>query len=74
MRLTKLIKLGCEMYDLIVLGQVPGTDIEITFAMWMSVLAGLATIYYSYKLVRGRRMAMAFVRKPLHANQLHLRV
>lgn len=74
MRFTERIKQGCEMYNLIVMGEVPGTDVQITFGVWLGVVGGLTAVYLGYKLLTGRRQfATAFARRPLHASQLHQR-
>lgn len=74
MLFTKRIKQGCEMDNLIVMGDVPGTDLQITFGVWLGIAGGLIATYLTYKLLSGRRQfAAAFARQPLHASQLHQR-
>lgn len=64
------------MYTFIVLGYVPGTNLQITFRTWI-VLSGLAGIAYSlHKMAVLHRHLMADgmqLRLPLHASRLHLR-
>ena len=66
------------MYSFLVLGIIPGTNIQITFDMWLQlaelaiVLIGLAWgITHSREV---RKLAKTVQRRlPLHATQLHLR-
>lgn len=65
------------MYTFFILGLIPGTNLQITFQMWIdglelvAAVAGLAWIYRQHHAA----VAELFVpRQPLHANQLHHRV
>jgi hypothetical protein len=62
------------MYNLLVLGLVPGTNIQITFKVWLDVI-GLGIVgFLAYNMYRNNEAAQAFKRVPLHANQLHRRL
>jgi hypothetical protein len=69
------------MYSFLVLGLIPGTDIQINFWAWIVIMIGL--LYAGHRL---RPRLTAYIsrwwhqfddsdtlRQPLHANQLHLR-
>lgn len=65
------------MYSFIVLGQIPGTNLSISFEAWI-----LITILAAYFVFRKRKKISRFFdelenphkyRKPLHANRLHQR-
>jgi hypothetical protein len=63
------------MYEILFLGLIPGTDIQITFAGWLCALAGIIAIYAGInaarrKLVLKARLVIAFflaTRRPLQA-------
>ena len=65
------------MYNFIVLGIIPGTNIQIGFYAWIILAITLFTLYYLFH----KRIMDFFnqpqneleVRTPLHANQLHYR-
>ncbi len=70
------------MYSLLVLGLIPGTNIQINFWAWIGLMTVLLILFRIY----GRRV-MNFVvawwrsldyiddpRDPLHASQLHSRL
>lgn len=64
------------MYSLLVLGLIPGTNISISFQVWialgiMLILARPAYLIYQRYQLFMVRLAM---RRPLHANQLHQRL
>jgi hypothetical protein len=65
------------VYNFIVGGFVPGTDIQISFQAYlavMTVLLGVVAITYLELRHRNvRKAARSLIRQPLHANQLHLR-
>ena len=69
------------MYTFLVLGLIPGTNIQINFWAWMVIMTGLIIIGWRAKRYVVRYIAAwwhqfdedAGIRKPLHANQLHLR-
>lgn len=70
------------MEKFLVLGQVPGTDIQITFAMWLNIVVAtvgfVAFIWIAAVLIR-RGMVIREVsadnspttQNPIHATQLH---
>ena len=70
------------MYSLLVLGLIPGTDIQINFWAWLILMAGLIV---AFKLLHKRVVNFLAdlwkrldyvegVRRPLHATQLHSRL
>jgi hypothetical protein len=64
------------MYSFIVLGLIPGTNIQITFSTWIALLVSAVPSYYivkfwlRYRIFLGQSVR---VRIPLHATQLHYR-
>lgn len=48
------------MAELIILGIIPGTTFEITFAMWMTVILGICG-KYAFRSARRRRLFEIFV-------------
>lgn len=64
------------MYTFFVLGIIPGTTIQITFQLWLDVVAGLVVIILLARLFSEYRLETAIPvapgRIPLHARQLHL--
>ena len=64
------------MYTFFVLGIIPGTTIQITFQLWLDVVAGLGVIILLARLFSELRLetvvTVAPGRSPLHARQLHL--
>jgi hypothetical protein len=69
------------MYTFLVLGLIPGTNIQINFYAWIIMMVGLAIVAYRLR-PRVVRLVSAWWhqfddtdpgRKPLHASQLHLR-
>lgn len=69
------------MYSFLVLGLIPGTDIQINFWVWIILMIGL--VFAAHRL---KPRVINYVvnwwhqfddettdRQPLHANQLHLR-
>ena len=64
------------MYTFFVLGIIPGTTIQITFQLWLDLVAGLSVIILLTHLFIERRfeteVTLAPDRIPLHARQLHL--
>ena len=68
------------MYNFLVLGIVPGTNVQITFLGWI-VLFGLSLLVYGLdyrfnlrqRLIDRLTAEFAPVRVPLHATQLHQR-
>lgn len=71
------------MYSFLVLGIIPGTNIQIGFWAWIILMAGLIIAFRRYKqqliaLVENwwhqfDEDAEGSARRPLPANQLHLR-
>jgi hypothetical protein len=69
------------MYTFLVLGLIPGTNIQIGFWTWIILMVGLSIIAYRLKpriiLYVGSWWRQfdedSVTRKPLHANRLHLR-
>jgi hypothetical protein len=63
------------MYSLLVLGLVPGTNIQINFQTWLGLLL-LTTVmgiaWYLYRLPHLEAMQQP-LRQGLHATQLHRR-
>jgi hypothetical protein len=62
------------MYSLVVLGLIPGTNIQITFRSW-SALAGWVAgcvLVYSYRHLLTPE-AVALRREVVHASQFHHR-
>lgn len=67
------------MYNLLVLGLVPGTAIQISFQDWLAMagllLAVAVVLRGPIKLKRRLRVLQAAAgRLPLHASQLHQRL
>lgn len=69
------------MYTFLVLGLIPGTNIQINFYAWIIIMVGAAIIIHRQR-PRIVRYASNWwhqfdedelARQPLHANQLHLR-
>jgi hypothetical protein len=69
------------MYTFLVLGLIPGTNIQINFWAWIVIVIGAAFVAHRLK---SRVVAFASTwwhqfdadkatRQPLHASQLHLR-
>jgi hypothetical protein len=47
------------MYEFLVLGIIPGTDIQITFADWLLILAAVITSYLAVKTIRNKLLLKA---------------
>lgn len=65
------------MYNVIVLGLVPGTNVQISFQAWLAATATLPLLYLIIKPLTQRLLAVkqiTMVRLPLPATQLHLRI
>lgn len=60
------------MYSFLVLGLVPGTNIQINFNTW---LYALSAAFLSYGIYRRMHTlgSVSVVRQPLYASQLHNR-
>ena len=65
------------MYSFLVLGLVPGTDIQISFTAWLILMPILVVVFLICRpLIRYYmipRPQLVQMRVPLHANQLHRR-
>ena len=64
------------MYSFIVLGIIPGTNIQITFTTWLNamlVAISAVLLVRLYRLVVMQNFAPAVNRQPLFAQQLHSR-
>lgn len=65
------------MYNLLVLGLIPGTNIQIGFYAWIIlVLALFIAVYFIHKKILeiiSQPDLELEIRQPLHANQLHSR-
>jgi hypothetical protein len=69
------------MYSFLVLGLIPGTDIQINFWAWIVLMIALATAAYRLKSRLVRYVSAWWhqfdeadlPREPLHASRLHLR-
>jgi len=65
------------MYTFLVLGLIPGTNVQISFQAWLAVMAMLPFLAYLAKepLRKILELGMAATpRLPLHASQLHHRL
>ncbi len=69
------------MYSFLVLGLIPGTNIQINFWAWVIIMIGLTVAAYRLRF-RVTRLISSWwhqfdeedaARRPLHASQLHLR-
>jgi len=63
------------MYAFLVLGLIPGTNIQISFQAWLGIMAGLpfvAALIWPHLRQHLAAESIA-LRQPLHASQLHLR-
>lgn len=71
------------MYNFLVLGLIPGTDIQIGFWTWIIITIGLVVAFQSSKPYLAEVInkwwhkfdedVESVPREPLHANRLHLR-
>lgn len=63
------------MYSFLVLGYVPGTNLQIGFQGFLNCLGVLLMVGTAFWLIRNRRFAVKLVpaRQPLHATRLHRR-
>ncbi len=65
------------MYNFIVLGQVPGTNVQISFQAWlvlMALLAIMTPVVWAQLKRRWQELEAVIERQPLHASQLHQRL
>lgn len=64
------------MYDLLVLGLIPGTNLQISFYAWIVLLIIVITIgFFLHKHIMTiiEQNSASEIRTPLHASQLHFR-
>jgi hypothetical protein len=63
------------MYSFLVLGIVPGTNIQITFEDWRNIFVSFLSIAVLVHIFKNQRAGTAPLpmRRPLHAATLHLR-
>lgn len=64
------------MYSFIVLGIIPGTNIQITFTTWLNAMLLAVTIVLLvrlYRMVASEETSTIMSRQPLFAQQLHSR-
>lgn len=75
---------GQNVNSFLVLGQIPGTNFQISFAAWLNIAGVLLAIIIISVALRSRRAKQAMTllhgltdqsedRKPLHASHLHQR-
>lgn len=64
------------MYSFFVLGIIPGTNIAISFQVWLAlmVLLAVGVVVLKPRVARYiRENYIDFRREPIHASELHLR-
>lgn len=64
------------MYSFIVLGIIPGTNIQITFTTWIDAMLLALCIgltVHLYRLIKAQNFDSVSARQPLFAQQLHSR-
>jgi hypothetical protein len=63
------------MYDLIVGGFVPGTNIQLSFRAWTVITALFATVFLALLMLRQKLLVRELVihRQTIHARDLHVR-
>ena len=62
------------MYTFLVLGLIPGTNLQITFKTWLDLVGLIIVALLSYKLHNDHLARLPLARRPLHASQLHRRL
>lgn len=65
------------MYTFLVLGLIPGTNVQISFDAWLGIMAGLPFVAALLRTPLHRLVELgkaAEPRLPLPANQLHRRI
>ncbi len=65
------------MYNFLVLGLVPGTNIAISFQAWLIITAGLLAVLFIFRPLLRHLLELGQAnakRLPLPASQLHQRV
>jgi len=64
------------MYAFFVLGLIPGTNIQITFTMWVDAIEFMIAVIlaiYLFRRLSHERHLQAPIRSIFHAKQVHLR-
>ena len=65
------------MYSFFILGQIPGTSIQISFQVWLFLCAVALVVYIKLrpriKLFFLEVEKIVYRRRPLHASRLHQR-
>ena len=66
---------GHRMYSIIVLGLIPGTNISVSFQVWLLVVAAgvLVSIPVLYRIYKNQTEIWLPSHYPKDANQLHQR-
>lgn len=66
------------MYSFLILGKIPGTNISISFEVWLIMMVGICYATYRHwpriKQFVDDLEKRLLARKPLHASELHRRV
>lgn len=63
------------MQTFVVLGLIPGTNIQINFQTWLLITAIIVAIFWLHRTHRRASVSdRSPLRLPLYANQLHRRV
>lgn len=68
---------GAQMYSFLVLGMVPGTNIQISFQAWVALAAILVLMAPMLKVLLKRLIALGKATapsQPLHASLIHHRL
>ena len=58
------------MYNFLVGGYLPGTNIQLSFQLYVGLMTLIIGVIAIYQIERGQRPT---THAPLHASQLHLR-
>ena len=69
--------IGVGVYNFLVLGFIPGTNIQITFQTWVDAFGLVLFAYCGFRLYQRYRFSgfeLMPIRQPLHASQLHQRL
>ena len=62
------------MYNTVVLGYIPGTNIQVSFKAWLVCTGVFVVSTLVVWLFRKRNALLPVVRVPLHASRLHVRL
>ncbi len=64
------------MDNVLVLGLIPGTNIAISFQVWIALGMALLTVTPARRIYVHRQLAIirSAMRQPMHASQLHRRL